>query len=262
MILKDIISVIEAVAPLRIQDDFDNSGLQVGSPTTEITKILVCLDITEEIVKEAESMGCNLIVSHHPLIFHKIGCVSDCTYQQRCITAAIKKGIAVYSAHTSLDNAPGGVNHKIASVIGLENFTYLADHGRDGYPSGSGLVGELGEPLSDSDFIALLSDKFGVECLLHSECNGRLIRKVALCGGAGAFLLKNAIESKADCFVSGEFHYHDYFENSGILLAELGHYQSEQYTIDLLCDILSKGCTGTDIIKTGISTNPIKYYHK
>lgn len=262
MILKDIISVIEVAAPLPIQDDFDNSGLQVGTPTAEISKILVCLDVTEEIIKEAEDKECNLIVSHHPLIFHKIGCVTDCTYQQRCITEAIRKGIAVYSAHTSLDNAPGGVNYRIASLMGLENCKWLIDQSHDGYHFGSGLIGELKVPTKDSDFIAFLSEKFEVECLLHSECSGKTIRKVALCGGAGAFLLKNAIESKADCFVSGEFHYHDYFENSGLLLAELGHYQSEQYTIDLLCEILTKGCSGTSVIKTDINTNPIRYYHQ
>jgi len=262
MTLRDIISVIEAVAPLTIQDDFDNSGLQVGSRNAEISKILVCLDITEDIVEEAKREGCNLIVSHHPLIFHKLGCVSDLTYQQRCITAAIRSGIAVYSAHTSLDNAPGGVNYKIASLIGLENCRWLSDQSRDSLHCGSGLVGELPKALSDKEFAAFLADTFKVECLQHSECKGKLIRRVALCGGAGAFLLKNAIECGADSFVCGEFHYHDYFENHGVFLAELGHYQSEQFTVDLLSDILSSGCTGVSIIKTSINTNPIRYYHK
>ena len=86
-----------------------------------------------------------------------------------------------------------------------------------------------------------------------------MIRKVAVCGGAGAFLLRDAIAANADCFVCGEFHYHDYFENSGTLLAELGHYQSEQFTIDLICDILSNTIQELEIIRTNINTNPTYY---
>ena len=257
MIIKDITSAIESVAPLSYQDDFDNSGLQVGCSPKEIHSVLVCLDITEDVVDEAIERGADMIVSHHPLIFKALQQVADSTYQQRCVVKAITHDIAVYSAHTSLDNAPGGVNHRIADILHLSGLAWLSVH-PDG-KSGSGLVGTLESPLNDEAFYALLKDKFGVKSLRCSRPDGRMIRKVAVCGGAGAFLLRDAIAANADCFVCGEFHYHDYFENSGTLLAELGHYQSEQFTIDLICDILSNALPELEIIRTNINTNPTYY---
>ena len=161
--IQDIAAAIERIAPLRFQDDFDNSGLQVGFPSSETGKVLVCLDVTEDVVKEAADKGCGLIVSHHPLLFRALRQVSDSTYQQRCAVEAIRRGIGIYSAHTSLDNAPGGVNHRIASLIGLESLQWLSPK-PDG-ESGSGLVGNLREPLKDDGFLSMLKDRFGVSCL-------------------------------------------------------------------------------------------------
>lgn len=257
MKLREIIAVLEQAAPRRLQDDYDNSGLQTGFPEDEIEKVLLCLDVTEEIVDEASAKGCNLIVSHHPLIFHPLRQVSDSTYQQRCVVKAIKSGIAIYSAHTSLDNAPGGVNHKIAQLLGIENLQWLSV--KEGCDAGSGVVGELKSAVRDDVFMDIVKDIFKVECLRHSALEGKMIKKVAICGGAGAFLLRDAIKAGADCFVCGEFHYHDYFENNDVLLAELGHYQSEQYTRELLRDILQKGCPGLICELTSINTNPIRY---
>lgn len=257
MKVKDIVAAIERTAPLGFQDDWDNSGLQVGFPEADVDKVLVCLDVTEAIVEEAARLGCRMIVSHHPLIFKALSQVSDATYQQRCVVGALSGGIAIYSAHTSLDNAPGGVNYKIAELTGLQDLRWLEP--KDGEDAGSGLIGKLSEPESDYGFLRRLKRTFGVECLRHSECSGREIMTVALCGGSGAFLMKEAKRQGADCFVTGEFHYHDYFENDGMLLAELGHYQSEQFTIDLICDILRTGCPSVETVKTSLNTNPTRY---
>ena len=119
MKLREVTAALEHLAPLRLQDEWDNSGLQVGFPEAEIDSVLVCLDVTEAIVDEAIAAKCNLIVSHHPLIFKALRQVSDATYQQRCVVKALAAGISIYSAHTSLDNAPGGVNHRIAALLGL-----------------------------------------------------------------------------------------------------------------------------------------------
>ncbi|SKC51640.1 dinuclear metal center protein, YbgI/SA1388 family [Bacteroidales bacterium WCE2004] len=257
MKLREVIAALEHLAPLRLQDEWDNSGLQVGFPESEIDQVLVCLDVTEAIVDEAIAAKCNLIVSHHPLIFKALRQVSDATYQQRCVVKALAAGISIYSAHTSLDNAPGGVNHRIAALLGLEKLRWLSP--RDGEDAGSGLVGELPASEPDAAFLARVQRTFGVECLQHSALDGRQVRRVALCGGAGAFLLHDAVCAGADCFISGEFHYHDYFENQGVLLAELGHYQSEQFTQDLLLEYLHKTCPGLSVRKTAINTNPICY---
>ncbi|MCR5350888.1 MAG: Nif3-like dinuclear metal center hexameric protein [Bacteroidales bacterium] len=257
MKLREVTDALEHLAPLRLQDEWDNSGLQVGFPEAEIGSVLVCLDVTEEIVDEAIAAHCELIVSHHPLIFKALRQVSDATYQQRCVVKALAAGISIYSAHTSLDNAPGGVNHRIAALLGLEKLRWLSP--RAGEDAGSGLVGELPASEPDVAFLARVQRIFGVECLMHSALDGRQIRRVALCGGAGAFLLHDAVCAGADVFLSGEFHYHDYFETQGVLLAELGHYQSEQFTQDLLLEYLLKACPGLKVRKTTINTNPICY---
>ena len=257
MRLREIIAALERLAPLRLQDEWDNSGLQVGFPESEISGVLVCLDVTEIIIAEAVANGCNLIVSHHPLLFKALRQVSDATYQQRCVVQALSAGVSIYSAHTSLDNAPGGVNHKIAALLGLENLRWLAPMA--GEDAGSGLVGELPQGEGDQAFFGRVKQLFGVESLRHSAPDGRQIRRVALCGGAGAFLLREAVRAGADCFLSGEFHYHDYFENGGMLLCELGHYQSEQYTQDLLKEYLEANCPGLRVVKTALDTNPICY---
>ena len=257
MIVKDIVSAIERVAPLSFQDEWDNSGLQVGFAGSTVSKVLVCLDVTEAVVDEAARLGCQMIVSHHPLLFKALRQVSDSTYQQRCVIKALARGIAIYSAHTSLDNAPGGVNHKIAELIGLQDIQWLLP--KEGEDAGSGLVGRLPKAEGDTAFLQRIKSVFGVECLRHTACSGRDINTVALCGGSGAFLMKEALCKGADCFVTGEFHYHDYFENDGMLLAELGHYQSEKFTVELLCDLLATACPETTIIKTSLNTNPICY---
>ena len=124
MTVRDIQNIIESAAPLGLQESYDNSGLQVGRENDEVKGILVCLDITEEVINEAARKGCNLVVSHHPLLFKSLRCVSDRTPQQRCVCDAISKGIALYSAHTNLDNARGGVNFEIAERIGLKNLEW------------------------------------------------------------------------------------------------------------------------------------------
>ena len=257
MKLKEIMDAVERIAPLQYEDEWDNSGLQVGFPDMEVTSVLFCLDVTEAIVDEAVAKGCNLILSHHPLIFKALKQVSDSTYQQRCVVKALANGIAIYSAHTSLDNAKGGVNYKIAELAGVNNLSWLQPI--EGMDAGSGVIGELEATEDAEGFLKRIARAFGVECLLHSECSGRTIRKVAICGGAGAFLMRDAISKGADCFISGEFHYHDYFENDGMILAELGHYQSEQFTKDLLRDIVKDAFPDLRTEMTEINTNPIVY---
>lgn len=270
MKLKDIKSFLEGMAPLTVQENWDNSGLQIGCSDKEIRKVLVCLDLTEAVLDEAESIGADLVISHHPLIFKGLKSISGSTYQERCVRKAILSDIAVYSAHTSLDNAFGGVNHKIASILGLGSLRWL-DTGESAETlagtcaggktgtcagSGSGLIGELPQPLPVEEFLHSVKEKFGVKALKFSPvAPAASMRTVALCGGAGAFLLPQAVEKGADCFISGEFHYHDYFD-PGTLLIELGHYESEQFTRELLRDRLSSAFPELEVLVTGVNTNP------
>lgn len=259
MKLYEIIAAVERIAKPSFQEEWDNSGLQVGRMSAEVDKVLVCLDVTEEVIDEAVRIGAQLVLSHHPLLFRGLKTVGEGTYQERCVRRAVCSDIAVYSAHTSLDNALGGVNHRIASLIGLENLRWL-DSGLSAgnVDHGSGLIGELSQVVDAEEFISMLKERFGVTAVKHGAAEGRSIRTVALCGGAGAFLLPQAVAAGADCFISGEFHYHDYFD-PGTLLIELGHYESEQFTQDLLLDILAVSCPGVKAVRTSLNTNPIRW---
>lgn len=285
MKLKEIKSFLEGMAPLAVQESWDNSGLQIGCSDKDIHKVMVCLDLTEAVLDEAEAIGADLVISHHPLIFKGLKSISGSTYQERCVRKAILSDIAVYSAHTSLDNILGGVNHKIASLLGLSSLRWLdsgesaegcdekcggaaeksCGEGAEGKcggadavarASGSGLIGELKEPVAAAEFLHTVKTIFDVKALKHSPLSSTTtIRSVALCGGAGAFLLPQAVAKGADCFISGEFHYHDYFD-PGTLLIELGHYESEQFTQDLLKESLERAFPELEIVKTSINTNP------
>ena len=284
MKLKEIKSFLEGMAPLAVQESWDNSGLQIGCSDKDIHKVMVCLDLTEAVLDEAEAIGADLVISHHPLIFKGLKSISGNTYQERCVRKAILSDIAVYSAHTSLDNILGGVNHKIASLLGLSSLRWLdsgesaegcdekcggaaeksCGEGAEGKcggadavarASGSGLIGELKEPVAAAEFLHTVKTVFDVKALKHSPLPSTTIRSVALCGGAGAFLLPQAVAKGADCFISGEFHYHDYFD-PGTLLIELGHYESEQFTQDLLKESLERAFPELEIVKTSVNTNP------
>lgn len=257
--IKEVLSALERFAPLPLQESWDNAGLQVGLTETEVSGALLCLDVNERIVDEAMAKGCNLIVSHHPLLFRGLKTISDLNDVQRTVMSAIKKGIAVISMHTNMDNAKGGVNYRIAEKLGLQDVKFLAPAGADA-EAGSGVVGELAEPLAADDFIIAVKKAFGVECAMCNELLRRPIKRVALCGGAGDFLLDEAVKNQADAFITGEMHYHQYFGyEQTIQICVIGHYQSEQYTAEIFEEIIQKECPGVKTCIAETNTNPILY---
>ncbi len=260
MKISEVVNALEKFAPLPLQEDYDNAGLQVGLTETEVSGALLCLDVTEEVVDEAQEKGCNLIVSHHPLIFRPLRCVSDRNMVQRCVMKAITRGITILSMHTNLDNAEGGVNYKMAEKMGLTDLSMLAPKTVDGMVGGSGVVGCLPQPMSARDFVEMLKRVFGVACVQANALLERDIRKVALCGGAGAFLLGDALASGADAFVTGEMHYHEFFgHEQQIQICVIGHYQSEQYTPEIFQKIIEERCPGVRCCLAQTHTNPIIY---
>ena len=117
--VKEVINALERFAPLPLQESYDNAGLQVGLTEAEVSGVLLCLDVTEEVMREAVELGCNLVVSHHPVLFHRLKQISDSTQVQRVVRMAIQDDIAIYSAHTNLDKTEDGVNYQIAERLGL-----------------------------------------------------------------------------------------------------------------------------------------------
>ena len=260
MKIKEVLSALERFAPLPLQESWDNAGLQVGLTETEVSGALLCLDVNEKIIDEAIQKGCNLVVSHHPLLFRGLKTISDLTDVQRTVMKAVQKGICVISMHTNMDNAKGGVNYKMAEKLGLRDVQFLAPKMVNGVESGSGVIGELPEAQAADDFVLVVKKAFGVECAMCNELLRRPVRKVALCGGAGDFLLDDALKAGADAFITGEMHYHQYFGyEQQIQICVIGHYQSEQYTAEIFRDIIEKECPGVKTIIAETCTNPILY---
>ena len=264
MKINKVVDALEQYAPLPLQEGYDNAGLQVGlTETVEVSGALLCLDVTEQVVNEAIEKGCNLIVSHHPLIFRKLARISDENYVQRTVRKAIKNDIAIVSMHTNMDAATGGVNFKIAEKLGLKNLSFFAGEKEvDGVKGGEGVIGEVSETdgWAADDLVLLLRDKFAVESVQCNQLLRRPIRRVALCGGAGSFLLDAAIQAGADAFVTGEMHYHEYFgHEQEIQICVIGHYQSEQFTSEIFKSIIEEKCPGVKCFISEINTNPIIY---
>lgn len=262
MKIIEVLNALERFAPLPLQESYDNAGLQIGLTEAEVSGALLCLDVTEEIVEEAIRKGCNLIVSHHPLIFRKLAHISDENYVQRTVLKAIKNDIAIVSMHTNMDAAEGGVNFKIAEKLGLQNIQFIGKQQEAGnnVKGGEGILGESAEPMAADDLVLQLRKTFEVECVQCNQLLRREIRKIALCGGAGSFLLDEAIAAGADAFITGEMSYHDFFgHDQQIQICVIGHYQSEQFTMEIFQDIINKECPGVKTEITEINTNPIIY---
>ena len=256
MKIKEVIAALEQFAPLPLQEDYDNAGLQLGLTEAEVSGALLCLDVTEETVAEAVEKGCNLVVSHHPLLFRGLKQIVDADSVQRTVKMAIKNDVTIVSMHTNLDNAVGGVNWKIAEKLGLET-------GRQGVQGEKcGLyVGTFAKPLSANDFMSLLKTRMEAQCVMTNELLKREIRKVAICGGAGSFMLDDAIAQGADAFVTGEMHYHEYFgHDQEIQIAVIGHYESEHFTNELFKEIIERECKGVRCVMAESQKNPVRYY--
>ncbi len=364
MKLHQLTTYLESIAPLAYQEDYDNSGLIVGSGDQEVSQALISLDCTEEVVDEAIRTGCQLIISHHPIVFKGLKRFNGKSYVERVVQKAIRHDIALYAIHTNLDNVTGGVNARIAQTLGLQNTRILAakqgllkklvtyvplSHadavrtalfeagagnignysecsfnaegtgtfkgnentdpyvGTPGqqhqeaevrietiYPAhleskilmalvlahpyeevaydlylltnkhqqvGSGMVGELEAPMSETDFLRHLKGAMCADVVKHTALLNRTVKKVAVCGGSGGFLLKQAIAAGADVFVTADYKYHEYFDAEGkIVITDIGHFESEQFTQHLLYEIIQKKFSNFAVRLTEINTNPIKYF--
>ncbi len=358
-----ITDYLETIAPISYQESYDNSGLLIGEKRTEATGAIFTLDVTEAVVDEAIALGYNLIIAHHPLIFKPLKRINGSNEVGRCLIKAVKNDIAIYAAHTNLDNAPEGVNAMICKKLGMvlakilepvgemlkkivvfvpvdhaekvRNELFKAGAGRlgeysscsfnssgqgtfkagdtanpyvgqpgelhveeeikievlcenhnldrvlnamiqshpyeevayDVYPLsnknqyvGAGMIGELSEPMDEMSFLHKVKDTFGPGCVKYSPLTNKKIKKVAVCGGSGNFLISNALAAGADAFITGEIKYHDYFmaENK-ILLIEAGHYETEQFTKELLHQVVKEKFTTFATRISAIPTNPVNY---
>ena len=260
--IKDLCQYLEEIAPLHLQESYDNAGLITGHPDWEVKAVLISLDATESVIDEAISLNANMVISHHPIVFRGLKTFTGNHYVERAIIKALKNDIALYAIHTNLDNVLiNGVNQKIADKIALQNCTILSPKMSNTPDIGAGIVGELTHPLPISDFLAHIKASLQCHSIKYTSHLGRLIQKVAICGGSGAFLIPEAIRSGADVFITSDLKYHEFFEaNEQIILMDIGHFESEQFTIELLFELISKKYRNFAAHCTKTNTNPVQYY--
>jgi dinuclear metal center YbgI/SA1388 family protein len=260
MKIWDIIHHLESIAAPEYQEDYDNSGLIAGDTAKDCTGVLLSLDCTEQLVREAIEKKCNLIVSHHPLIFRPIRRITPANGTGKALIAAIQEDIAIYAIHTNLDNVVTGVNATIADKLGLGNRKILLP--KPGYAHiGSGMIGDLKKALSEEQLLKALRETFSIPVIRHSPLTGKPVSRVAICGGAGSFLISNALQLGAGFFISADIRYHEFFGGEGeMVIADIGHFESEQFTIDLLHAVILEKFPNFAVLKSGTVTNPVNYY--
>lgn len=264
MQIKALIQSLEEWAPLQFQESYDNAGLIVGDPDTNCTGILCSLDCTEAVVEEAIQKGCNLIVSHHPIIFKGIKQFSRDHYVNRTVLKAIQNNIALYAIHTNLDNVLHGVNSTLADRLHLENRKILAPvpglFDANGAPVGAGLVGELPLETEPEAFIKWVKEKLNLSVIKYTKLSDKKLVTIALCGGSGHFLLDQISAQNIDCFITSDLKYHDFFEADGkFLLLDIGHGESEHFVPALIVDYLKRKFLTFAVLESEVKTQPISY---
>ena len=252
MKVKDIVAAIEEFAPASYQSDFDNTGLQVGSPEQEVHVVLGGFDCTVELVQEAVEKGCDMIVTHHPLIYHPIKKLDPADPTAAAVIAAVKAGVAVYSAHTSADKVPAGVSWTMAEKLGLSGVRTLAPEmpgqaghdaviaGSTGNPIGFGVVGDLPAPLPAAEAVALVKKAFGLPVVRTSALVEGPVSRIAMCGGSGTSLIPAAMAAGAQMYVCGDISYHYFFLPKGFMVVDAGHFETEVEIVKVLVSVIRK----------------------
>ncbi len=258
--IKDIAAILENAAPLALQAGFDNSGLVVGDREAEVRSALLCVDATEEVMDEAERLGVGMVISHHPIIFHPLRELTGRNHVQRVVERAIRGGIALYGCHTNLDSAPGGLSHRLAAMLGLQNTRVLEPH-EGPYPdAGYGVVGELPRAVAAGEFLAGLKKQLNAKVVRHSDLCHETVSRIAVCSGSAAGQIGSALAAGAEVFVAADLKYNHFLDAAGeIILADVGHFESEYCAIEVLFDIISKILPTFALYKSAASRNPVNY---
>ena len=229
--VQHVMSIMERLAPRRLAEDWDNPGLLVGSPEQEVTGIITCLDVSDTVLQQALAHGANLIISHHPLIFHAQKAIRTDQPLGGLLAKLLQNNIAVFAAHTNLDIAEGGVNDVLAQKIGLEKLAsfVITNQDPDGTTHSLGRTGYLPQPMTIADFAAHVREALPCTHLRYTDAGPRPVRKIALCSGAGAEYIARAARLGADCYLTGDVRYHDaqHAAALGIHLIDAGHFATE-----------------------------------
>ena len=253
----DIAAAIEAFAPLSIQEGWDNSGLLIGSPEDEVHGVLVSFDCTPELIDEALASGCDMVVTHHPLIFRGLKRIAGGDPVSDAVIRAVRGGVAVYAAHTTADKVIEGVSGAMARRLGLRDIALLND--ADGV--GFGAVGTLPAPLTGEETIALVKERFGLQVVRTSKPVDR-VERVAVCGGSGSSEIDAARAAGAQAYLSGDISYHHFFTPEGFMILDIGHFESEKDIVEILCKVIREKFPTFAVRISGNlgRSNPVRYF--
>ena len=236
--VKDISRILNEMAPSRLAENWDNVGLLVGRAEKEVRVILCALDFSEEVLIQAKNCHADIVITHHPIIFRGIKQLTDNDWRNALLMEAVRQDIAVYSAHTNLDSAAGGVNDVLAGLLNLQNVEGLAA-GEDAL-EGIGRVGWLTEPVSLDVFAEKIKAVLKLEHVIAVPA-GHSVHKVAICGGSGMDFLDCAVLAGADTYVTGDVKYHEAQEALGrnINLIDASHQGTELPVVNAIADRLA-----------------------
>ncbi|MDE6878919.1 MAG: Nif3-like dinuclear metal center hexameric protein [Odoribacter sp.] len=258
MQVRDLTSVIENYAPLSLQESYDNAGLICGSLDNEVSSVLLCTDVTEAVIDEAIAGNFNLIISHHPLSIQPLKNLLPDNWIKRCLIRAIKNDLNIYAAHTNMDAVLKGVSGKIADKLELTEREILEKNAD--LHTGFGLVGELPQAVAAREFLEKVKSIFHCGVIRHTALCKPQVKRIAVCGGSGAFLIRQAISAGADLYITGDVKYHDFFNTENrLILADIGHYESEQYTKEIFYELVTKKISKFAVQFSKVNTNPINY---
>lgn len=225
---KNIIKVLDEIAPQKYAEDWDNVGFQVGNISKTVGKVMVCLEVTDAIIEEAIDKNVDLIITHHPLIFAPLKALTNTDPVQNRIRILIQNDINLYAAHTNLDSTKGGLNDYLAKIIGVENVEALiSDKSEDDY--GLGRIGYLSERLPLSELIEVVKKKLNLKFVKFTGDLERKVNKIAFCTGAGASLINDAIKNGCDVLITGDVKYHEALvaEDHRLAVIDAGHFETE-----------------------------------
>jgi dinuclear metal center YbgI/SA1388 family protein len=261
MNVGDVLKYINEIAPMKYAENWDNVGLMVGSRSTEITKILTCLDITSKVIDEAISGKANLIVSHHPFMFSKLSNIDLDTLKGEQIATLLKNDISVISAHTNLDVAAGGVNDTLAESIGLSGCIKVKSYVPEGSECdlGLGKVGELQNELFFNDFVSSVKKNLSIDNVRIIGAMPKTVRKVAvMCGSFDKDDLESVKCHNADVLVTGDIKYHTAVDarEIGMCIVDAGHFATEHKIAQKLKSLLEDRFDNIDVICSTMEEDP------
>lgn len=255
--VNHILKALYEWAPPHLKEDYDNIGLLIGRSDQVVNRVLVCLDITPQVVDEAIAKGCELLVAHHPIIFKKLSHVRQEDATGRLIYQLIKHDISVICMHTNLDAASKGVSFALADRLGLLEPTFLLPNQEN---AGFGVVGSLPEPLKKDDFLQYVAKRLQLPVIRY-QGNASAVRRIAVCGGAGSFLIQEVTALSIDAFLTADLKYHDFFEGTEtFLLCDIGHYESEIPIVAKIQEYLDIRFSSLTSCVTSVVTNSVNYY--